>query len=112
MVRPIANLTDNQKQAEYRRIVEEVKAEVRKLPQRQVSGAWVTWEIQRRWAERCQRPFEKPEPPSHLPAGVSTEKAPAPEPVDEKTSEGEPTSPAERDSHTSSPSCDDVTVRK
>lgn len=74
----------------YTGIVAAVKAEARAKPARTVGGAWVTWEIQRRWAKHNGRPFDKPEPagpggmgstaraePPVMPAG-------SPQPVDDE----------------------------
>ena len=43
-------------------IVRKVKTEVGKRSAKAVTGDWVTWEIQRRWAKANKRPFDKPEP--------------------------------------------------
>ena len=43
-------------------IVHKVKAGVAKLQAKEVTGDWVTWEIQRLWAKANKRSFDKPEP--------------------------------------------------
>jgi hypothetical protein len=64
------------KTEEFKAIVKDVKSH---RPPR-CTGTWTTWEIQRRWAERMGRTFDKPEPPQFIdgarvppapPAGLS-----------------------------------------